>query len=106
LAQAVRCPADPAWIYFLRDEAGLIVYVGVTGKIGTRLGSHTEDGKSFSAVSIVPAVFDRPVALEMERMLVRTLRPKLNSHHNPDPDATELGACVGVHLADSGNDAS
>jgi predicted GIY-YIG superfamily endonuclease len=82
MSQAVPCPADPAWIYFLKDEAGDIVYVGVTGQIGSRLLNHVETGKVFSAASIIPSVFERSAALEVERMLVRTLRPRLNSHHN------------------------
>lgn len=106
MAQAVPCPRVPSWIYFLRDDLGEVIYVGVTGKIGDRLDSHLVDGKSFASVSIVPAVFERSAALEIERLLVRSLKPRLNIHHNPDPESPEPGSSVQVHVDQTENDAS
>lgn len=105
LAQAVPCPPDPAWIYFLKDADGAVIYVGCSHQVGGRMVSHVANGKIFSTVSIVPSVFDRPIALEIERMLVRTLRPKLNVQHNPDQDG-EPQPVVRVHLDQTENDAS
>ncbi len=77
-ASAVRLPSDPAWIYFLHDITGEVIYVGVTGGVGHRLQQHRDNGVAFVWASSIPIAFERYHALGLERMLVRDLKPRLN----------------------------
>lgn len=63
-----------AAVYFL-VEAGEVVYVGQSRKLGSRIAAHSNE-KSFDKVFYIPLP---PEALnEVEAALIRTLRPKLN----------------------------
>lgn len=85
LAQAVPLPADPAWVYLLRDDTGAVIYVGVTQEPSRRLETHAIDGRMYASAAMIPSPLPRHLALEIERMLVRVLRPKLNYQHNTLP---------------------
>jgi predicted GIY-YIG superfamily endonuclease len=75
---AVAVPESPAWVYFLHDPVGDIVYVGVTGSLSRRLAAHREAGVEFASATCIPSPFARAAALRLEAALVRELRPKLN----------------------------
>lgn len=78
-AMSTPLPEDPAWIYFLHDEAGTVVYVGVSGNLGGRIEEH-RGGKEFVRASYLPTAMPRASALQVEIQLVRLLRPRLNQN--------------------------
>ena len=50
-------------VYFLWD-ANLLVYIGQTGNLLSRLGTHINDGKVFDSVSIFPVSKEEVMAVE------------------------------------------
>lgn len=85
LAQAIRVDEDSAWVYFLKDAAGAVLYVGVSLQVVPRSQSHRADGVEFADVYMVPMPMPRSLALRLEAALVRTMNPPLNRNLKGTP---------------------
>lgn len=63
-------------IYFLLDTDGLVLYVGQTINLASRLASHLVAGKQFARVAIHPAAKEN--LNEIESKFIEKYRPPLN----------------------------
>ncbi len=71
-----------AAVYLLRKK-GRVVYVGMTGSIFFRVGSHLNDGViDFDSFTFI-AVINREEAAKLEAKLIYRLRPECNKHLLP-----------------------
>lgn len=75
----------PSFVYFLVD-VGIVVYVGQTKNIWSRILTHQRD-KEFGSIYYIQ-VMDIDGPLEIERLFIKLLRPTLNAM--PPEDLTEL----------------
>lgn len=77
-AQRISTAAATRYVYMLFSN-GEVVYVGFTSQIGQRIGSHKSGytGIEFDSYSFV-AFTDHAAALNAERELILSLRPKYN----------------------------
>jgi hypothetical protein len=75
----VRAPGVSLYRHF--DEAGLLLYVGISGRPKTRLSEHRRDAPWFwSIATIKMEVFpDRASALQAEREAVQNEKPLFNT---------------------------
>jgi predicted GIY-YIG superfamily endonuclease len=79
LASAVELQDDALWVYLLKDGDGAVIYVGVTGSVGRRIGEHeSRRGLTAATTLVIPTPFPRAVALRLEEALIRTLQPLHN----------------------------
>lgn len=71
-------------VYFLRDESGVLLYVGITGRGPVRLVEHYRTKDWFTRVARVDFErYDtRPEAERREVQAIKTLGPRYNVVHN------------------------
>lgn len=81
LATAIAHAPGQSRVYFLHDEGGEVIYVGIASNVDARIASHRERGVSFHRVSVLPSVYERSVARRLEAALIQGLRPALNIIH-------------------------
>jgi predicted GIY-YIG superfamily endonuclease len=78
VGEPVDLPDDPAWVYMLLDDDGVIVYVGCTRNLDGRYHDHRENHVEFTRMVFYPHPLDRMNALRAESALVAKHRPRLN----------------------------
>jgi len=73
-------------LYRLYDEAGRLLYVGITGRGPQRLVEHYRDKEWFSLVTHVEfeRYFTREEVLRREKQQIQMFGPVFNVQHNPD----------------------
>jgi len=76
----INCDLDLMYVYMLWDS-GLVVYVGKSGNIKSRIQSHLKD-KNFNNVTLIECLESEVNVIESQK--IRTLKPKYNKKDNPD----------------------
>jgi len=71
-------------LYRFFDHDGLLLYVGITNDLGTRLSDHRRDKPWWAEVArVMVAQFEsREAVLAAEKVAIRTEQPKYNVAHN------------------------
>lgn len=78
-------PSTPTTLYRLFSQGGDLLYVGITGDPGRRLGQHADEKPWWPAVSTIRLEHfaDRASAAEAERRAIRTELPAHNLRDVP-----------------------
>lgn len=73
-------------LYKYYDDAGILIYIGITSRGIARNIEHntSKDWWPYVSTQEVEHFPDRPTALKRERELIHLLRPPFNKEHNPD----------------------
>ena len=76
-------PLGPHDVYSCFDSDGVLLYVGMTSDLATRLTNHKYATSWWGQVARVThtTVPDRPTARELERDLIRSQAPLFNVRH-------------------------
>lgn len=75
----------PHWTYVFSSSQGQILYVGVTVNLKDRIGAHRSTKKWWPEVATIVTHqhSDMTTANEVEKYLIRLLRPEYNIQHKP-----------------------